>query len=151
MVIASPCPSRGPVLYLRADRLPSSQASVMFSEWGQVGLLLALALFFPIGGVATSWLFGRLGLRPDRPNPVKEDTYECGMTTEGPTWVQFNIRYYIFALLFVIFDVEVVFLFPWATSLERVAVAGLVEVFTFVVVLLLGLIYLWRKGALEWL
>ncbi len=123
----------------------------MLSEWGQVGLLVALALVFPVGGVATSWLLGRLGLRPERPNPVKEDTYECGVTTEGPTWVQFNIRYYIFALLFVIFDVEAVFLFPWATSFQRVAVAGFVEVLTFVVVLLLGLVYAWRKGALEWM
>ncbi|MCS7276426.1 MAG: NADH-quinone oxidoreductase subunit A [Dehalococcoidia bacterium] len=123
----------------------------MLSEWGHVGFLLVLAVIFPLGGVVTSWLFSRLRLRPDRPNPVKEDTYECGIPTEGPAWVQFNFRYYVFALLFVIFDVEAVFLFPWATSLERVAVAGFIEVLTFVLVLFIGLIYAWRKRALEWL
>jgi NADH-quinone oxidoreductase subunit A len=109
-----------------------------------------MAVLFPIGGIGSSWLLGRLGLRPERPDRVKEDTYECGVETEGPTWVQFNFRYYYFALLFVIFDVEAVFLYPWAVSAQRLAVAGFVEVVTFVVVLLVGLLYAWRKNALEW-
>ncbi|MBI1885591.1 MAG: NADH-quinone oxidoreductase subunit A [Chloroflexi bacterium] len=122
----------------------------MLSEWGHVGFLIVLALVFPLGGVATSWLFARLRIRPDAPDPVKEDTYECGVVTEGPTWVQFNFRYYYFALLFVIFDVEAVFLYPWAVSFRRVAVAGFVEVLTFVIILSIGLGYAWRKKALEW-
>lgn len=122
----------------------------MLSDWGHVGFLIVLALIFPLGGILTSWLFGRLGLRPDKPDPIKEDVYECGVTTEGETWVQFNFRYYYFALLFVIFDVEAVFLYPWAVSFQKVAVAGFVEVLTFVVILLIGLIYAWRKRALEW-
>ena len=122
----------------------------MLPEWGHVGFLVALALIFPAGGIASSWLLGRLGIRPEAPDPIKEDTYECGVETEGPTWVQFNFRYYYFALLFVIFDVEAVFLYPWAVSFEKVAVAGFVEVLTFVVILLIGLAYAWRKNALEW-
>ncbi len=122
----------------------------MLPEWGHVGFLVLLALIFPTGGIATSWLLGRLGVRPEAPDPIKEDTYECGVETEGPTWVQFNFRYYYFALLFVIFDVEAVFLYPWAVSFENVAVAGFVEVLTFVVILLIGLVYAWRKNALEW-
>ncbi len=122
----------------------------MLSDWGHVGFLVLLALIFPAGGIVTSWLLGLLRLRPQAPDPIKEDTYECGVETEGTAWVQFNFRYYYFALLFVIFDVEAVFLYPWAVSFERVAVAGFVEVVTFVVILLIGLVYAWRKNALEW-
>ena len=122
----------------------------MLSDWGQVGFLIVLALIFPTGGILTSWLLGHLRLRPQVPNPVKEDTYECGVTTEGPAWVQFNFRYYYFALLFVIFDVEAVFLYPWAVSFKRVAVAGFIEVLTFVLILGIGFVYAWRKKALEW-
>ena len=72
------------------------------------------------------------------------------METEGTAWVQFNFRYYYFALLFVIFDVEAVFLYPWAVSFSKVAVAGFIEIVTFVLILLIGLLYAWRKNALEW-
>ncbi len=122
----------------------------MLSDWGHVGFLLLLALVFPLGGIASSWLFGILRIRPQAPDPIKEDTYECGVETEGTAWVQFNFRYYYYALLFVIFDVEAVFLYPWAVSFEKVAVAGFIEVLTFVMVLLIGLAYAWRKNALEW-
>jgi NADH-quinone oxidoreductase subunit A len=122
----------------------------MLSDWGHVGFLLLLALIFPIGGIATSWLLGLLKIRPQAPDPIKEDTFECGVETEGTAWVQFNFRYYYYALLFVIFDVEAVFLYPWAVSFEKVAVAGFVEVLTFLVILLIGLAYAWRKNALEW-
>ena len=122
----------------------------MLSDWGHVGFLLLLALVFPVGGIAMSWLFGVLRLRPQAPDPIKEATYECGVETEGTAWVQFNFRYYYYALLFVIFDVEAVFLYPWAVSFEKVAVAGFIEVLTFVAVLLIGLAYAWRKNALEW-
>ena len=122
----------------------------MLSDWGHVGFLLLLALIFPIGGIAFSWLLGLLHIRPQASDPIKEDTYECGVETEGTAWVQFNFRYYYYALLFVIFDVEAVFLYPWAVSFEKVAVAGFIEVLTFVMVLLIGLAYAWRKNALEW-
>lgn len=123
----------------------------MLPEWGQAGFMILLALIFPIGGIGSSWLLGVLGVRPQHPDKVKEATYECGVETEGPTWVQFNFRYYYFALLFVIFDVEAVFLYPWAVSFARFGVAAFVEVVTFVVILLIGLLYAWRKKALEWM
>lgn len=122
----------------------------MLPEWGQAGFMIALALIFPIGGIGSSWLLGIVGVRPQNPDRVKEATYECGMETEGPTWVQFNFRYYYYALLFVIFDVEAVFLYPWAVSFERVGVAAFIEIVTFVGILLIGLLYAWRKNALEW-
>lgn len=89
-------------------------------------------------------------VRPSNPNKEKLLTYESGVDPVGEGWSQSQIRYYVFALLFVIFDVEAVFIFPWATQLERYAVFGLVEMGIFVGVLLLGLVYAWRKGVLRW-
>ncbi len=123
----------------------------MLSDWGHVGFLLLLALIFPLGGIASSWMLGLLKVRPQVPDPIKEDIFECGVETEGTAWVQFNFRYYYYALLFVIFDVEAVFLYPWAVSLEKAAVAGFIAVATFIVILTIGLAYAWRKKALEWL
>ncbi len=123
----------------------------MLSDWGHVGFLLLLALIFPVGGIASSWMLGLLKIRPQAPDPIKEDVFECGVETEGTAWVQFNFRYYYYALLFVIFDVEAVFLYPWAVSLDETAVTGFVAVATFIVILTIGLAYAWRKKALEWL
>ncbi len=92
---------------------------------------------------------GRL-LRPTRPQPQKLINYESGVDPVGTGWSQSQIRYYIFALLFVMFDVEAVFIFPWAVRLEALDVFGLVEMGVFVFVLLLGLVYAWRKGVLRW-
>jgi len=92
---------------------------------------------------------GRL-LRPVRPQPQKYLNYECGVDPVGVGWSQSQIRYYVFALLFVMFDVEAVFVFPWAVRLEALGVFGLVEMVVFIVVLALGLVYAWRKGVLRW-
>ena len=89
-------------------------------------------------------------LRPVRPTREKLLTYESGVDPVGEGWSQSQIRYYVFALLFVIFDVEAVFIFPWATQLERYGTFGLVEMAVFVAVLVLGLVYAWRKGVLKW-
>ena len=89
-------------------------------------------------------------IRPNKPNPEKLLTYESGVDPVGDGWSQSQIRYYVFALLFVIFDVEAVFIFPWATQLERYVGFGLVEMGVFVGILLLGLVYAWRKGVLRW-
>src|SRR5215213_1993961 len=89
-------------------------------------------------------------LRPSRPSEQKSIAYESGVDPVGTGWSQSQIRYYIFALLFVMFDVEAVFLFPWAIRLEAFGVFGLVEMGIFVFILLLGLVYAWRKGVLKW-
>jgi NADH-quinone oxidoreductase subunit A len=99
-----------------------------------VGLLLVIA-----------WL-----IRPDRAQGQKYIAYESGVDPVGDMWSQSQVRYYIFALLFVMFDVEAVFIFPWATQLEVFGVFGLIEMFIFIFILLLGLIYAWRKGVLRW-
>ncbi len=92
---------------------------------------------------------GRL-IRPVRPQPQKYINYESGVDPVGFGWTQSQIRYYVFALLFVMFDVEAVFIFPWAIRLEAFGLFGLVEMAIFIVILALGLIYAWRKGVLRW-
>jgi NADH-quinone oxidoreductase subunit A len=93
---------------------------------------------------------GRL-LRPNRPQPQKYINYESGVDPVGQGWSQSQIRYYIFALLFVMFDVEAVFIFPWAIRLEDYSIFGLVEMAIFIIILALGLVYAWRKGVLRWI
>jgi NADH-quinone oxidoreductase subunit A len=108
----------------------------------------------PIIVVAVALVFGSLLLSrlvaPHNPGPVKNDIYECGEKTIGSAWVQFNVGYYLFGLIFLVFDVEAAFLFPWATVLRETGIAGLIEVIIFVLILLIGLVYAWRKGVLEW-
>jgi NADH-quinone oxidoreductase subunit A len=100
-----------------------------------------------IGGL----LLGLAALvRPSNPNPDKLVAYESGVDPVGDGWSQSQIRYYVFALLFVIFDVEAVFLFPWAASIERYGTFGLVAMLIFIVLLLDGLIYAWKRGLLRW-
>jgi NAD(P)H-quinone oxidoreductase subunit 3 len=82
--------------------------------------------------------------------PEKRTSYESGIEPMGESWIQFQIRYYMFALVFVVFDVETVFLYPWAVSFDKLGVLAFVEVLVFVLILVIGLIYAWRKGALEW-
>ena len=89
-------------------------------------------------------------IRPRRPQPQKYIAYESGVDPVGTGWSQSQIRYYVFALLFVLFDVEAVFIFPWAVQLEALGVFGLVEMIVFIVILALGLVYAWRKGVLRW-
>ena len=105
---------------------------------------LALALIGILLGVV-----GRI-LRPDRPQEQKYLTYESGVDPVGAGWSQSQIRYYVFALLFVMFDVEAVFIFPWAIRLEAYGTFGLVEMTVFIAILALGLVYAWRKKVLRW-
>jgi NAD(P)H-quinone oxidoreductase subunit 3 len=89
-------------------------------------------------------------LRPSRRGPERRTTYESGMEPIGGAWIQFNIRYYMFALIFVIFDVETVFLYPWAVAFNQLGLLGFIEALVFIGILVIGLVYAWRKGALEW-
>jgi NADH:ubiquinone oxidoreductase subunit 3 (subunit A) len=122
----------------------------LLNDFGYVGLLLILAILFPLGALITSYIFSLIGIRPRKPNPIKSQTYECGMETYGPSWIQFNFRYYFYALLFVVFAIETVFLYPWAVAYKRLELFGLVEMAVFIVILLFGYVYAWKKKALEW-
>jgi|TARA_B100000965_G_C18959858_1_gene484988 NADH-quinone oxidoreductase subunit A len=89
-------------------------------------------------------------LAPNNPNPDKLATYECGEESEGSAWVQFNIRFYVVALIFLIFDVEVVFLFPWAIVFNELGLLAFVEMGIFLLILLVGLAYVWKRSDLDW-
>lgn len=89
-------------------------------------------------------------LRPKPIAPARRTTYESGIEPIGGAWIQFNIRYYMFALVFVIFDVETVFLYPWAVAFSRLGLLAFIEALIFIAILVIGLVYAWRKGALEW-
>ena len=89
-------------------------------------------------------------LRPVSTSLEKRTTYECGLEPIGGAWIQFNIRYYMFALVFVVFDVETVFLYPWAVAFNRLGLLAFIEALVFISILIIALVYAWRKGALEW-
>lgn len=122
----------------------------MLADYGYIGILLIVAVLFAVAFPLIPLILGYLGLVPRNNNPIKGSTYECGMETIGKSWVQFNFRYYIFAILFVAFDILTVLLYPWAVNLEVLGPFSLVAVAVFFVILAVGYIYAWRKGALEW-
>lgn len=115
-------------------------------EWIYIGVFLLLAPVFP----AAALLIPRI-IAPKKPNKIKLETYECGIETVGDTWVQFRIQYYIFALVFLVFDVETVFLFPWAVAFNQLPLFAVVEGILFILILAAGLFYLWGKGELKWI
>lgn len=121
-----------------------------FRQYGLIAIFAVIAFIVPASMLMLSWLASRLGVRPNNPNPVKLDTYECGMQAIGGRWRQFNFRYYMYAILFVVFDVEVVFLYPWATKFLHLELFALIEMAAFVLILLVGWAYAWRKRDLEW-
>ena len=108
-----------------------------------VVILTAIALVAVALGIANA-------ISPRSFNPQKGEAYECGIPTRGKSWMQFKVGYYLFAILFLMFDVETVFLFPWAVVVQDLGVYGLISIFFFLIILVLGLAYAWRKGALEW-
>ena len=116
-----------------------------FWQYGTLGALSLLG----VGFVAFAFGANRV-MRPRKPRPEKYTTYECGIDPVGENWSQSQIRYYVFALLFVMFDVEAVFIFPWAVRLESLGTFGLIEMIVFIVILALGLVYAWRKQVLRW-
>ncbi|MCX7569545.1 NADH-quinone oxidoreductase subunit A [Tumebacillus sp. DT12] len=121
----------------------------MVSYWNSyvfISLFLVLGLLLPIGALM---ILGPL-LRPKNPTEAKLTTYESGVEPFGEAHVQYNVRYYLFALMFVVFDVEIMFLYPWAVSFESLGVFGLVEMFIFLGLLVIGLVYAWKKKVLEW-
>ena len=91
-----------------------------------------------------------IGIVPKKPNSVKNSNFECGMQTIGKTWVRFNFRYYFYALMFIALDVLVVFLYPWATGLRKLGYFGLVAILVFIVLIVIGYLYAWKKKVLEW-
>ncbi len=123
----------------------------MLDRYGLVALFAVLAVVFPAIPLLLSWV-----VRPKKPNASKRATYECGLEFEDfpeeaqNVWVQFRVQYYIYALIFVVFDIEVVYLYPWAVAYNALGLFALVEMVLFLGILILALAYAWRNGLLEW-
>jgi NADH-quinone oxidoreductase subunit A len=109
-------------------------------------VLFIAAVAFAAGGIAVARFFVK-GTK----NPQKGQAYACGIPTEGSPWNQFNVGYYLYALIFLIFDVELVFMYPWAVAVKKVGMAGLVEIIVFLFILFMGFLYAHKKGALKWM
>lgn len=119
----------------------------MFHDFANIGLLLLVALVFPLLALGTAFF---IRPRPRQKDPEKSLPYECGVDTVGETWIQFRASYFLYALVFVAFDIETVFLYLWAIKFQQLGTFAFIEMFIFLSILLVGLGYAWRKGALEW-
>ncbi len=119
-------------------------------QYGLVLMLSAVAVVIPASVLVLSQLATRIKARPFRPNPIKYTPYECGMEPERGRWERFNVRYYRFALLFLLFDVEVVFLFPWASQAGAMGWSAFAAVLFFPAVMVAGGAYEWKRGGMEW-
>jgi NADH-quinone oxidoreductase subunit A len=108
-------------------------------------ILMLAAIFFSAAGI----LISKLVIKGSR-NSQKGDTYECGVKTIGPSWIQFNVGYYLFALVFLIFDVELIFLYPWAVVVKDIGWPAFVEAIIFLTILFMGFLYAHKSGALKW-
>lgn len=117
----------------------------MLTEFGTILIFFILGAIFVAGGLVTNWL-----IRPSRPTREKMMVYECGEDTEGSSHPRFNIRFYVIALAFLLFDLEFVLLFPWATVLRQIGQTAFYLGLAVILVLLVGDLYLWRKGDLDW-
>ena len=108
-------------------------------------ILTIAAVLFSAGGILAAKIFVK-----GSTNPQKGQPYECGIPSQGSPWNQFNVGYYLFALLFLIFDVELIFMYPWAVNFKSLGGTGIIEMFVFMAVLLTGFFYIIKKGALKW-
>jgi NADH:ubiquinone oxidoreductase subunit 3 (subunit A) len=123
----------------------------LLGDFGLLGVFFILAIFVSFMLLLTPMVLRFLGLAPkNKPNPAKNSTYECGMTPVGKAWVQFNFRFYFFAILFVAFDVLTVFLYPWAVNVNRLAGFGLAAVAILLSIIVVAYIYAWKKGVMRW-
>lgn len=116
-----------------------------FYNYFFIGLFILFALVFPVLPIVVAKF-----VAPKKPSVIKNATYECGLEAEGDSWIQFRAQYYIYALIFVIFDVETIFIYPWAVAFKQLGLFAFVEMILFIFILSIGLIYAWKKRLLEW-
>jgi NADH-quinone oxidoreductase subunit A len=122
----------------------------LLANFGYIGILLIIGILFMVTTLLLPFTLSFFKIVPRKSDPAKTSTYECGMETIGKTWVQYNFRFYFFAVLFVALDVLTVFLYPWAVNIKGLGLFGLIAVAVFFGILMVGYIYAWLKGALEW-
>jgi len=117
----------------------------LLNHYAFIALLAIVALLFPVAALVVGAILG-----PRRPTPAKRARYECGLVSVGESWIQFRVQYYIYALIFLIFDVETVFLYPWAAAYGQLGLFALAEAVIFLGILAVGLAYAWAHGDLQW-
>lgn len=122
----------------------------MLQNYGYIGLFIVVAILFTLTTLIIPIILRFLKIVPNHPSAAKNATFECGLETIGKTWVQFNFRYYYYALIFLVLDVLVVFLYPWAVAVRELDYAGLAGVLVLIAIVTVGYIYAWKKGVLEW-
>ena len=122
----------------------------MLADYGFVGLFIIAAILFSLLLVIIPVILRYLKLVPHNPSAIKNATFECGMETIGKTWVQFNFRYYYYALVFLTLDVLVAFIYPWAVGVRDLGTSGLAVILVFIAIIMVGYLYAWRKRVLEW-
>jgi len=122
----------------------------LLANYGYIGLFLIVAILFASLIVIIPIFLRFLKIVPHNPNPIKNATFECGMETIGKTWVQFNFRFYFYALVFLALDVLVVFLYPWAVSVKGLDFTGLIAILVLIFIVIVGYLYAWKKKVLEW-
>lgn len=122
----------------------------MLQNYGYIALFMLVTVLFAAFMLILPVILRLLNIVPRNPNPAKEAPFECGMETIGKSWVQFNFRYYFYALIFIAFDITVVFLYPWAVELRQLGASGYVAALIFIFIIIVGYIYAWRKKVLEW-
>lgn len=122
----------------------------MLSDYASIALFLVVAVLFAATTIILPTALRYFGIIPHKPNPVKQAIYECGLETIGETWVQFNFRYYFYALIFVVLDILVVLIYPWAVGLRQLGVVGLGGLIVFILIILVGYSYAWKNKVLEW-
>ncbi len=122
----------------------------MLANYGYIGLFFIVAVLFAVTTLLIPITLRFLKIVPHKPNPIKSSTYECGMETIGRSWVQFNFRYYFYALLFIVLDVMVVFLYPWAVDLRHLGGLAFIAILIFIFIIAVGYLYAWRKKVIEW-
>lgn len=122
----------------------------MLANYGYIGLFLLVAIFFAVTTLLLPVSLRFIRIISKKPNPVKSSTFECGMETVGRSWIQFNFRYYFYALMFIALDVMVVFIYPWAVGIRHLGYLGLIAILIFVFIVIIGYTYAWKKKVLEW-
>jgi NADH-quinone oxidoreductase subunit A len=122
----------------------------LLATYGLVGLFFIVVLLFSLSMIVIPIVLRIVRIVPDKPNSVKSSIFECGIETTGKSWVQFNFRYYFYALVFLVLDVLVIFLYPWAVQVRALGTSSLIFVLVLIFIVLIGYVYAWKKKALEW-
>jgi NADH-quinone oxidoreductase subunit A len=122
----------------------------LLTQYAYIALFSLVAIVFAVTMIALPFILNKIGMVRHHPSEVKNSTFECGMESTGKTHVRFNFRYYFYALLFVVMDVLVLFLYPWAVGMRDLGIAGLVVILVMFGLIVVGYVYAWKKKAFEW-